>query len=193
MHCLGYRIASHTPEELVIDGRNYVAAAFLWLISTMIGLGIPSLIIWLIANRHGPGMYLSTNACLVLGFTVPLFMSVLLMPFLFFNGIVRRTIRLARHDETVTITEYISSGRRRVNTYPLRPPLKLEWGIARPRGGRVGPFWSSQLATLRDAQGKPIYLLTRYIPSLWAHSRYVKSIVGALEQWLDPRTPSLVE
>jgi hypothetical protein len=159
MHCLGYRIASHTPEELVIDGRNYVAAAFLWLISTVIGLGIPSLIIWLIANRHGPGMYLSTNACLVLGFTVPLFMSVLLMPFLFFNGIVRRTIRLARHDETVTITEYISSGRRRVNTYPLRPPLKLEW----PPGWTCRPVlvepasYSSGCTGQADLSAHPLY------------------------------------
>jgi hypothetical protein len=185
MHLLGYRVSSCTAQELTMDGRNYVGAAFMWLCSLVIGGLVPIALIWLVVHRQDAGVNLSAGASVVLGGAALVFALALLMPFVFFDGIVRRTIRLSRTSDSATITEYIASGRRRSRAFPLKRPAGLDVKAFAPHGGSVGPLWSTQAISLVYPQGDPVVLLGHKTPTLRAKSRQSKEIVTALQRWLD--------
>ena len=191
MHWIGYRISSCTSQELVIDGRNYLGAAFLWLITGIIGLLIPALLFWLIF-ADPPGTRLSGGAQILLFLTALVFMSALLMPFCFFDGIIRRVIRLSRPENSMTATQYIASGRHRSNVRALGHPVSLQVKILHS-SGRVGPLLPTLKIGLRYAQTESLYLIgSRSLlglrsdgPSLRAGSHAAKEIISTLSQWLN--------
>ncbi|WP_239947962.1 hypothetical protein [Dyella terrae] len=185
MHLLGYRVSSCTAQELTMDGRNYVAAAFMWLCSLVIGGLVPIALIWLVVHRHDAGVNLSAGASVAVFVAALLFALALLMPFVFFDGIVRRTIRLCRTSDSVTIVDYIASGRHRSRAFPLKRPAGLDVKVFAPRGGPVGPLWSIQAISLTYPHGDPVVLLGHKTPTMRAESRQSKEIVTALQRWLD--------